>query len=73
MNGLLSDLETIMKGNDGDAIRVKMQEVEGAWNGIFRQYQSSGQGQQEAPRQDTANAEAKEGDDDVVDAEFEES
>ena len=73
MNGLLSDLETIMKGNDGDAIRVKMQEVEGAWNGIFRQYQSSGQDQQEAPRQDTANTEAKEGDDDVVDAEFEES
>ena len=73
MNGLLSDLETIMKGNDGDAIRAKMQEVEGAWNGIFRQYQSSGQDQQEAPRQDTGNAEATEGDDDVVDAEFEES
>ena len=73
MNGLLSDLETIMKGNDGDAIRAKMQEVEGAWNGISQQYQSSGQDQQEAPRQDTANAEATEGDDDVVDAEFEES
>ena len=73
MNGLLSDLETIMKGNDGDAIRAKMQEVEGAWNGISQQYQSSGQGRQEAPRQDTANTEAKESDDDVVDAEFEES
>ena len=73
MNGLLSDLETIMKGNDGDAIRAKMQEVEGAWNGISQQYQPSGQGQQEAPRQDTGNAEATEGDDDVVDAEFEES
>ena len=73
MNGLLSDLETIMKGNDGDTIRAKMQEVEGAWNGISRQYQSSGQDQQEVPRQDTANAEATEGDDDVVDAEFEES
>ena len=73
MDDLLAELETEMKGKDGDKIRTKMQEVEGAWNGIFSQQQAGSAGQEQAaPDQATEEATPAE-DDDVVDAEFEDS
>lgn len=73
MDDLLAELETEMKGKDGDKIRTKMQEVEGAWNGIFSQQQAGSAGQEQAaPDQATEEAPPAE-DDDVVDAEFEDS
>ena len=73
MDDLLAELETEMKGKDGDKIRTKMQEVEGAWNGIFSQQQAGSAGQEQAaPDQATEEAPQAE-DDDVVDAEFEDS
>jgi molecular chaperone DnaK len=71
MDDLLGELESEIKGKEGDNIRTKMQEVEGAWNGIFSQQQAA-KATEEQPPQDGAPEEApKPEDDDVVDAEFE--
>ena len=74
MNKLISELETSMKGENTDAIRTRMQELEGAWSGVFGQYQSTNQNQQTsgAGYQDTEQNTSS-SDDDVVDAEFEEN
>ena len=70
MNNLIAELELEIKGKDAERIRSKMQEVEGAWNGIFQQQQAAGGSQEQA----YAGPSESDGDpdDDVVDAEFEE-
>jgi molecular chaperone DnaK len=74
MDNLLGELENLAKGKDPDSIRSKMQEVEGAWNGIFQKQQASaGPDTQQAYDQQGQTVSASDVDDDVVDAEFEES
>jgi molecular chaperone DnaK len=75
MHNLLAELEVEMKGKDADKIRTKMQEVEGAWSGIFQQQQSAGAAQDQDPGGSSGDAGSEQqgnADDDVVDAEFEE-
>jgi hypothetical protein len=52
-----------------------MQEVEGAWSGIFQQQQSAGAAQDQDPGGSSGDAGSEQqgnADEDVVDAEFEE-
>ena len=70
INNLIAELEAEMKGKDADRIRSKMQEVEGAWNGIFQQQQAEGASQEQQYTDPSASG--GDPDDDVVDAEFDE-
>jgi molecular chaperone DnaK len=75
MHNLLAELEVEMKGKDADKIRTKMQEVEGAWSGIFQQQQSAGASQDQdlgGSSGDAGSEQQGNADEDVVDAEFEE-
>jgi len=70
MNNLLAELEAEIKGKDEERIRLKMQEVESVWNGIYKQHQAAGASQQEQNAGPTSSDGGNE--EDVVDAEFEE-
>ena len=73
MNNLLAELEAEMKGKDTERIRTKMQEVEGAWSGIFNKQQSAGASQGHEKSADSAGSDPQaDADEDIVDAEFEE-
>lgn len=76
MKNLIAELEAEVNGKDAERIRSKMQEVEGAWNGIFQQQQAAGGSQEQAYEEPSGAGEAGgsggDPDDDVVDAEFEE-
>ena len=72
MNNLLSELETEMKGKDAEKIRTKMQEIEGALNGIVRQHQQTSSSESGSGSDDAHDSSTPK-DDDVVDADYEES
>ena len=73
INNLIAELEIHTKGKDTDKIRTKMQEIEGALNGIISQHQAAGASQAQPDDEDTASAGTDPaGDEDVVDADFEE-
>ena len=73
MNKLIAELENNLKGKDTDNIRTKMQEMEGALNGIITQHQAAGASQSQPEYGEKSNAGADSvADDDVVDADFEE-
>jgi molecular chaperone DnaK len=75
MNNLFTELENIAKESDADKIRTKMQETEGAWNGVFSKYQTTDNSAQQSAGQgaEASSDTGKAADDDVVDAEFEEN